>query len=333
MTHPTSVVLIVKDEAEVLERCLRSVLQVADDIVVCDTGSTDATCDIARRYHANVVAMGSVPKPFHFAEARNFATTHAKNDWVLSIDADEVLRPGMARKIRDAMAADPAATALRVTFTDRGFVTHKKKIFDRRVWKWESRVHERLIGGKVENIFSAYDVVMEHLPTPNKKLRRDQNIELLRLAVVENPDYMRLFRHLGQELMLEKKWSEAIPNLATYLEKTTEEAIERSEVMIHLARCYAETDRMEIARTWFGAAAQMAPGRREPHYLDAWYAIKNAKVAPDLAYAMECLNRCLAIDEKQRPGSPLDNAAAWGSEPMKMMRFCKEQVSLAQSPE
>lgn len=86
--RPTvSAVLIVKDEEAVLEACLSSVSW-ADEIVVYDTGSTDRTVEVARRF-TDVVVQGYWDEDF--AAARNRALDHATAEWVLSIDADEVL--------------------------------------------------------------------------------------------------------------------------------------------------------------------------------------------------------------------------------------------------
>lgn len=82
-----SAVLIVKDEEEVLERCLSSVAW-ADEIVVYDTGSTDRTVEIARRFTETVVE-GYWDEDF--GAARNRALAHATSDWIMVVDADEVM--------------------------------------------------------------------------------------------------------------------------------------------------------------------------------------------------------------------------------------------------
>lgn len=87
--RPTlSVCMIVKNEERFLAQCLESVQDVADEIIIVDTGSTDATVDIARRYTDRVF--------FHawnnsFSEARNHSLRYATGDWILQIDADEEL--------------------------------------------------------------------------------------------------------------------------------------------------------------------------------------------------------------------------------------------------
>lgn len=80
--------MIVKNEAQTLAACLRSVSGIVSEIVIADTGSTDGTASIAREFGATVV---SVAWENHFANARNAALRLMSTDWVLVLDADEEL--------------------------------------------------------------------------------------------------------------------------------------------------------------------------------------------------------------------------------------------------
>jgi Flp pilus assembly protein TadD len=121
-----SVVMIVKDEADCLADCLESVRAVADEFVVADTGSSDGTMAIARDFGARVV---SVPWEDDFAEARNQALAAATGDWLLHLDADEVVDPGGARCIREIVDADGGgADAIEVTLANY--------CDDARSWRW-----------------------------------------------------------------------------------------------------------------------------------------------------------------------------------------------------
>jgi len=97
-----SVCLIVKNAQGTLYRCLDSVKPVADEIIVCDTGSSDRTMQIAREYTDKV---SSVPWEDDFAAARNRSVEKATGDWVLWIDADEYLLGGehLGKYLRDNM--------------------------------------------------------------------------------------------------------------------------------------------------------------------------------------------------------------------------------------
>ncbi len=85
-----SLSMIVRDEAERLERCLASVAGFVDEIIVVDTGSRDDTIAIALAQGATVHQR---PWPGDFAAARNQALELVNGDWVLVLDADEWLRP------------------------------------------------------------------------------------------------------------------------------------------------------------------------------------------------------------------------------------------------
>jgi len=86
--HTVSLCMIVKNEEDCLEACLESVKSVVDEIIIIDTGSTDSTLDIAKAYHAKIAYFQWND---NFSEARNKSLSLATKDWIMVIDADEVL--------------------------------------------------------------------------------------------------------------------------------------------------------------------------------------------------------------------------------------------------
>ena len=98
--HTLSVILITKNEADRVERCLQSVVNVADEIIVLDSGSTDDTVAICQRY-TDKVTITDWPG---FGKQKQRALAQATGDWVLSIDADEALDDTMAQALRDLLA-------------------------------------------------------------------------------------------------------------------------------------------------------------------------------------------------------------------------------------
>lgn len=91
-----SVAIITLNEESNLERCLQSVQGIADEILVIDSGSTDATQEIAARYGARFEFNAW---PGHVAQ-KNLALERATHEWVLSLDADECLTPELAQEIQ-----------------------------------------------------------------------------------------------------------------------------------------------------------------------------------------------------------------------------------------
>ncbi|HKE93155.1 MAG TPA: glycosyltransferase family 2 protein, partial [Povalibacter sp.] len=92
---PLTLLIIARDEAEVIGRCLDSVPFAAEKLVI-DSGSTDGTQDIARRHGARVVYQDWLG----FGAQRNFATTQASHDWILALDADETLSPELVQEMQ-----------------------------------------------------------------------------------------------------------------------------------------------------------------------------------------------------------------------------------------
>ncbi len=98
-----SACLIVKNEEQRLPKCLDSLRSLADEIIIVDTGSSDRTVAIAKKYQARV---------FHFewhddfSQARNYAIAQAKGKWILVIDADEALERSAFDTLQEVMQRD-----------------------------------------------------------------------------------------------------------------------------------------------------------------------------------------------------------------------------------
>jgi glycosyltransferase involved in cell wall biosynthesis len=102
MNKPTlGVAIITKNAAARLAECLQAV-SFADEIVVVDSGSTDATVEIARAHRARILVHNDWPG---FGRQKNRALDALTTDWVLSIDADEIVTPELAASIGTALAA------------------------------------------------------------------------------------------------------------------------------------------------------------------------------------------------------------------------------------
>lgn len=147
MAVPVTATVITFNEAANIQAALES-LSWADEIVVVDSNSTDATVSIARKFTDRVIVR---PWPGYIAQ-KNFAADQAAHDWIFSLDADERVSPQLASEIAGVIA-DPAAAGYRVprvTFhlgrwirsTD-WYPDYQLRLYDRRRGRWAGKyVHE-----------------------------------------------------------------------------------------------------------------------------------------------------------------------------------------------
>jgi glycosyltransferase involved in cell wall biosynthesis len=147
-----SLSMIVRDEAERIEACLRSVQGFVDEMVVVDTGSSDDTVAIATALGATV---HRIDWPGDFAPARNQALQWLTGDWVLVLDADEQLRPEAREPLRQLMT-QPDLLLINLLRQERGAVqspySNVSRLFRRHpAIRW-SRAYHSLVDDSVAEL-------------------------------------------------------------------------------------------------------------------------------------------------------------------------------------
>ncbi len=146
-----SVVIITFNEEKNIDRCLNSVKEIADDIVVLDSFSTDKTEEICKRYNVNFIQR----KWEGYSAAKNVANSQAKYDWIFSLDADEALSNELKKSILAIKTKNSEAKPYKinrlVNYCGK-WIRHggwypdiKVRLFDRRKTRWEGMIHEKLI--------------------------------------------------------------------------------------------------------------------------------------------------------------------------------------------
>lgn len=217
-----SICVIVKNEAELLERCLNSIKGAADEIVVVDTGSTDNTVEIAKKCGANVLCTQWRDD---FAWARNLSIENAHGSWILWLDADDVVPPESILLLNKLKLQKPDCV---FGFTIRnqrpgntGSEFIQARMFPNRPdIYFERRIHEQVmpsalrLGMKME---TRSDIIIEHHgyadpATMKKKALR--NVKLLISDYNENePDTVTTVEIADSYQLIEdmdnaKKWYE-----------------------------------------------------------------------------------------------------------------------------
>ena len=211
-----SLCMIVKNEEENLAECLGSVGDIADEIIVADTGSADATPEIAKRFGAKVYAA---PWNDSFSEARNFSLSKASGDWILIMDADDRLEPEDREALRQLAEHAPADTDVYCcrTLCYSGETLdlcsalinwNIRLIRNGRGYHYTGRIHEQLHpgaegagSGRVcasEVRFSHYGYLRREM---EKKEKHRRNIALLEKELADAPDSAFCLFNLGNEYL------------------------------------------------------------------------------------------------------------------------------------
>jgi len=188
-----SLCMIVKNEEARLTACLASVQGVADEIVVVDTGSTDATPLIAACHGARVVPFDF--SRTDFAAARNAGLAMARGEWILVLDADEMLLPASAPRIHELVTGNENAgyyfARHNSLASGEAITDYAVRLFPHRPdYRFRGRVHETVDdsilagGGRLKTT----DIRIDHNFSPDPAARALKNRRYIRILEEELAD-------------------------------------------------------------------------------------------------------------------------------------------------
>ncbi|HET9656718.1 MAG TPA: glycosyltransferase family 2 protein [Kineosporiaceae bacterium] len=261
--------MIVRDEQDRLATCLDSAAPVADEIVVVDTGSTDATVEIARRYGAIVLQYGF--DPADYARVRNLGLDAARGRYVLVMDADEVLTRRSLGAVRECLAGGEdggwIVTRRNLPAGSRApaWVDHAVRLFrNRPQYRFRHRVHETVddailaSGGRLQHC----SVVLDHHLAEEDRLRQkwQHYVELLReeLAAGEADPSRLVF------LMADYYKLGMLAQAAVVADRIAETCPEDFTARFQAALCHlAQGEDLAAARSHLAAALALRPHDRE----------------------------------------------------------------------
>jgi glycosyltransferase involved in cell wall biosynthesis len=203
--------MIVRDEEEMLPRCLAAVAPAVDEIIVVDTGSRDRTIEIAESYGARVIEREWTGS---FADARNASFDAATGDWLMYLDADEVLVSEDVDRLRELTGRTwrEAFYLVETNYTgdagDGTAVTHNAlRVFRNRPhYRFEGRLHEQIAhnlplyaAGRIEQSSVRIDLYgyLGAVRDATEKSRR--NLDLLKAQQADSPSDAFLHFNLGTE--------------------------------------------------------------------------------------------------------------------------------------
>ncbi|MFQ6861948.1 MAG: glycosyltransferase [Beduini sp.] len=247
-----SVCMIVKNEEDVLDRALRSVQDIADEIIIVDTGSTDRTKKIAEKYTDQVYDFVWCND---FSKARNYSFSKATKDYCMWLDADDVIldkdREGLL-ELKKTLPEDTSVVMMKYNtgFDDAGkptFTYYRERLL-RRIdnFRWGGFVHEAILPrGKI--IYS--DVAISHKKIKQSNPKR--NLQIFRSKLKEGAVFTpREIFYYARELYYHRQYDEAIMEFKHFLNTKKGWVENNISACQFLGYCYHQLGNMQEAVSW-----------------------------------------------------------------------------------
>lgn len=278
-----AVYAICKNEEKFVDRWYNSIKD-ADGIFVLDTGSTDKTLELLKKYPINVFEEQIKPWRFDVARNKSLELVPDNFDICLCIDLDEVMHGGWKEEILKSWNSD--TTRLHYIYNwyidkyNKPQITfYLDKIHKRHGYKWVNPVHEVLICDSEEKNVYNHNIILDHFPDYTKS--RKSYLPLLELSIREDPYNDRNMHYLGREYMYYKRWQECIDTLIKHLNLNSTWKDERAASMRFIARSYINLNRYDEAKMWLDKAIKEAPYLREAYAEKAmlYYSLKDYRNA------------------------------------------------------
>ncbi|MCI8339034.1 MAG: glycosyltransferase family 2 protein [Lachnospiraceae bacterium] len=244
-----SLCMIVKNEEMHLARCLESVAELVEEIIIVDTGSTDRTVELASQYTSKVY---SHPWKDDFSDARNYSFSKASMDYCMWMDADDILEESDKDKflqLKRSLSPDIDIVMMRyhTSFDEAGKPSfsyfRERWIRNCAEYRWVGEVHE-VIPPKGEMIYS--DIAICH-----KKIGPgdpDRNLKIYQKMLADGKILEpRQQYYYGRELFYHKRFEEAIAVLEGFLLSGEEWVENKIEACSICANCYNQMGQEQSA--------------------------------------------------------------------------------------
>lgn len=244
-----SVCLIVRNEEKTLERILSCINQFADEIIICDTGSTDDTKNIAKKYTNKIFDFVWVDD---FAKARNFSFSKASGKYIMWIDADDFITQDNIDKINNLKnnlddSVNIYMSKYSIAFNEQNEATFS--YYRERIVKncplnfWQGFVHEAIVlQGKIKYT----DIEIEHRKISKGNPKR--NLKIYNKKLKNNEIFSaRSQYYYAKELFYNGYYKKCITELNKFLKMNDKYYPNILDAIITISKCYSLTNRKEKA--------------------------------------------------------------------------------------
>ncbi|WP_025731635.1 glycosyltransferase [Heyndrickxia ginsengihumi] len=247
-----SLCMIVKNEEDVIERCLKSIYDAVDEINIIDTGSTDNTVNIAQQYTDRVFNFNWIED---FAAARNYAFQQATKDFILWLDADDVILEKdkhLFMELKKGLSLDTDAVSMNYNLTlDKNgtaitSIKRHRLVKRERQFKWIGKVHEYLeVYGNIKHS----DIAITHQPL--KESEPNRNLQIYEKMIEQGEEFSpRDLFYYANELVDHQFYEKGIEHYLRFLNTNKGWSQDCINACNKLADCYTHLNIPELAIHW-----------------------------------------------------------------------------------
>ena len=258
-----SVALIAKNEESCIEKCLNSFKEIADEIIVVDTGSTDRTKDIARKYTDKVYDFKWIDD---FSAARNFSFEKCTCTHIFWVDSDDQIYPEDIAKVKALDLSDKDIVICNYEYAHDEFgksicTVPRERILRRSLnLRWHEPIHEYL---NLDGQIFLSDISTHHF---KKAGSSERNLAILERIVKKPGCISRNFFYYGRESIDAGKTEQGIKYLKLYIEKNDGFWEDVYAAHFKLAEVYMSSDEVKFKHHLF-KSLEIEERRAEPYYL------------------------------------------------------------------
>ncbi|KUP23872.1 glycosyltransferase family 2 protein [Paenibacillus sp. DMB5] len=291
MNASISLCMIVKNEENILARCLDSIKDKVDEMIIVDTGSTDNTVEIAKQYNASVYTFAWTND---FSEARNYSLRQATKEYILVLDADEYLDPEADLHQELSSRLDYYLFNIKNYHSYGQSFTHSAvRLFknDADLY-YENRLHEHLnvVGNDALKGGEAGALIHHtgyNAETMIEKDKINRNLPLMLQAVRENPDAYNLY-NMGKTYLSLNEHLKAVEFFKKAYPLSTNRVF-LPELLVKLAYSLGELDRNEEGLSILNDAVNVFPQETEMWYIRGELFAKTGYYIDAVASFEQCL--------------------------------------------
>jgi len=267
-----SLALIARNEEKTIGSVLDDASEFCDELVVVDTGSTDATVEIAKAHGATIHHFEWIDD---FSQARNVSFDHCHGDWIVWLDADDRIPAAavegfqsLRAELDGSDAIDGVMVPYRREFSEQDptvctFSFDRERVLRREAGlRWVGPVHE-VIALPVDRWIRWPKAWVEHRPLPGSwETKRDRNLLILDRAIKSGDRSPRTLFYYANELRNHGRFKEAIVRYRQYL-KVSDLEWEKYDALLHVGACEGALGRPEKRLEAFMAAIELDSRRAE----------------------------------------------------------------------